>query len=36
MTTWPNQALQPTAPGVVRAGKKFMLRRPGRWLSLGR
>jgi hypothetical protein len=26
--------LQPTAPGVVRAGKKSILRRPARWLSL--
>jgi hypothetical protein len=32
----PNQALQPTAPGDVCAGKKFILRRPVRWLSLGR
>jgi hypothetical protein len=34
--TQPNQTLQPTAPGEVAAGKKFVLRRPARWLSLGR
>ena len=35
--TRPNlESLQPTAPGVVRAGEKFILRRPVRWLSLGR
>ena len=28
--------MQPTAPGVVRAGPKSPLRRPARWLSLGR
>ncbi len=31
----PNQTLQPTAPGVVRAEQKFILRCPAWWLSLG-
>ena|GEM_PF-6793213 len=32
----PNHVLQPIEPGVVRPGKKFILRRQVRWLILGR